>query len=520
MSEQRRLAASTAVFGAATAVSRVAGVLREIVAARFFGASPALGAFLIAFNVPNLIRSLVADSAISAAFVPVFAHLREEGREPEAWRVASIVLWLAAVVLGAAASLFILIAPWVMPLFVLGEKNIDPNLVVSLSRWMFPIVAVLGMTGVVTGILNSYEIFGLPAMAPIAWNGVIIAALVFFPHSATAYAIGVLVATVVQFLIPLPLLRGLDQHLVFSLAWRNPHVIRVLRLMLPVTIGLGLINFNLTLDLSVATLVPGGHADAYLNYAFRMFMLPQGLFSVAVTSVLFPRISRLAARGDMNTFSRTIAGGMRTILFLLLPAAAISIALAKPITRVLFQHSSFTSSDTSHVAAVLVAFSLGLTSNGIALLLTRAFFALQLPQIPTKIAVGNLVLNAVLDLALYKPLGAAGIALSTAIVTTWNATVLMVILRRHVGRLHLAEVMGETARIVVATVYCTAAAFGVWWPLDTILGRSVPAQVVSVGLALSAGGAVYMVAGRILQLSDMEVLEGLLRRFRGRPAAG
>ena len=148
-----------------------------------------------------------------------------------------------------------------MPLFVPGNQNIDPNLVVELSRWMFPIVAILGMTGVVTGILNSYEIFGLPALAPIAWNGVIIIALVARPGSAAAYAISVLLATIVQFVIPLPLLRGRGPgHRRFSLAWRNPHVIRVLRLMIPVTIGLGLINFNLTLDLAVATLVPGGHA--------------------------------------------------------------------------------------------------------------------------------------------------------------------------------------------------------------------------------------------------------------------
>lgn len=518
MTEQRRLAASTAVFGAATAISRVAGVVREIVAATFFGSSPALGAFLIAFNVPNLVRSLVADTAISAAFVPVFAQLREEGREAEAWRVASIVLWLAAVILGALASLFILVAPWVMPIFVPGHQNISTSLVVELSRWMFPIVAILGMTGVVTGILNSYEIFGLPAMAPIAWNAVIILALVLYQGSAEAYAIGVLVATIVQFLIPLPLLRGHGQSLVFSLAWRNPHVIQVLRLMVPVTLGLGLINFNLTLDLSIATLVPGGHADAYLNYAFRMFMLPQGLFSVAVSAVLFPRISRLAARGDMDGFARTFAAGARTIVFLLLPAAAISIALAEPITRLLFQHSKFMPTDTSQVATTLIAFSLGLIGNGLALLLTRAFFALQLPQVPTRIAVGNLFLNAILDLAFYKPFGAAGIALSTAVVTTWNASVLLVMLRRQVGYLHMTEVAGETVRIVVATAYCTAAAFGVWWPLDQLLGRSLPAQIVTLGLGLAAGGGAYLAAGRILMLSDMDVLAGLAGRLRGRAA--
>src|SRR3954464_7915989 len=188
MSEQRRLAAPTAAFGAATAVSRVAGVVREIVAASFFGSSPALGAFLIAFNVPNLVRSLVADTAISAAFVPVFVELREQGREPEAWRVASIVLWLAAVVLGALSALFVLAAPWIMPLFVPGDQNIDPDLVVTLSRYLFPIIVILGMTGVVTGILNSYDIFGVPAMAPIAWNGIIILALVLFAGDIRAYA--------------------------------------------------------------------------------------------------------------------------------------------------------------------------------------------------------------------------------------------------------------------------------------------------------------------------------------------
>ena len=215
-----------------------------------------------------------------------------------------------------------------MPLFVPGHQNIDPDLVVTLSRYLFPIIVILGMTGVITGILNSYDIFGVPAIAPVAWNAIIILALVLFAGDITAYAIGVLIATVSQFLIPLPLLRG-RSHFVVSLAWRHPDVQRILRQMLPVTIGLGLINFNLTIDLVIATLA-SPHADADLNYAFRLFMLPQGLFSVAVTVVLFPEISRLAARGDTAGFARTVSTGARTIVFLLLPAAAVSIALAEP----------------------------------------------------------------------------------------------------------------------------------------------------------------------------------------------
>jgi putative peptidoglycan lipid II flippase len=510
MSDRRRLAVSTAAFGSATALSRVAGVVREQAAAYYFGSGPALGAFLIAFNVPNLIRALVADTAISAAFVPVFVELREQGREPEAWRVASIVLWLAAVVLGAISALFIIAAPWIMPLFVPGDQHIDPDLVVTLSRYLFPIVVILGMTGVITGILNSYDIFGVPAIAPVAWNGIIILALVLFAGDIEAYAIGVLVATVSQFLIPLPLLRG-RSHFVVSLAWRHPDVQRMLRQMLPVTIGLGLINFNLTLDLVIATLA-SPHADSDLNYAFRLFMLPQGLFSVAVTVVLFPQISRLAARGDTAAFARTVSTGARTIVFLLLPAAAVSIALASPIVRLVFEHGGFTSSDTAHVAATLAAFSLGLVSNGVALLMTRGFFALQEASTPTKVAAGNLFLNLILDLILYKPFGAAGIALATAVVTTWNATVLATLLSRRVGSLHIREVAGEAARIGVATVYCTAAAFGVWWPLDQLLGRSILAQVASVGLGLAAGAGAYLAAGRILHLAEMDVLASLARR--------
>jgi putative peptidoglycan lipid II flippase len=505
----RRLAVSTAAFGGATFISRVVGLLREIVAARMFGTSPALGAFLIAFNIPNLVRSLFADSAISAAFVPVFIELRATKGEAAAWRVASIVLWMTAIILGALSAVLILIAPLLMPIFVPGS-SINSDLVVTLSQIMFPIVVILGLTGVVTGILNSYHVFGLPAFAPVVWNLVIVGFLLAQPHSVDAYAWGVLVATVVQFLIPLPLLRGRSHHgLVFSLAWDNPDVRRILRLMVPVTIGLGLINLNLTIDLAVGSL-GSSNVVPDLNYAFRLFMLPQGLFSVAVSAVLFPEISRLAALRDTPGYVRRIAEGSRTIVFLLLPAAALSAVLSRPIVRLLFQHGQFTPSATTNVANTLIAFSLGLVFNGLALLFTRAFFARQESRVPTEVACINLVLNAVLDILLYKPFGAAGIALGTSIVTSWNAAALAVLLRRRVGSLHLREVAGETGRIAIATTFCAATAIVVWWPLDSLLGRSIPAQAVSLGMAFFAAGAVYLAAGRMLRLADVAVLQGLL----------
>ncbi|MGN6380057.1 MAG: murein biosynthesis integral membrane protein MurJ [Gaiellales bacterium] len=510
---RRRLAASTAAFGGATALSRVAGLLRDAIAARYFGSGAAMSAFQVAFNIPNLLRALFADAALSAAFVPVFVEVREKRGEVEAWRVASIVLWLVALILGGLSALFVVLAPLLVPVLMAGQSNVPTDLVVELSRWLFPIVVLLGLTGVVTGILNSYHVFGIPAFAPVVWNLVIIAFLLAFAGNIEAYAIGVLVATFIQFLIPLPLLRGRGS-LAFEVTWRNPHVRRILTLMVPVSIGLGLININLTIDLLV-----GAHASSHttsdLNYAFRLFMLPQGLFSVAVSAVLFPEISRLAAVRDVTGFSRRIAEGTRTIIFLLLPATAISIVLAAPITRLVYQRGSFGPTQTMHVSAALVAFSLGLVANGLALLLTRSFFALQEPGVPTRVAVVNLFLNFALDLA-FLHFGAAGIALSTSIVTAFNAIVLGVILRRRVGSLHMREVSGEVVRIAIASVYCVTAAFAVWWPLDHVLGRSLVAQVISLGLALVLGGVCYVASARMLRLTDADLVMGLIAPARGR----
>src|SRR5439155_13615884 len=351
MADTRRLATSTAVFGAATAISRVAGLVREIVAATLIGSGSVYSAFTVAFNLPNLIRAVVADNAISAAFVPVFLELREQGEEEEAWQVAGMVVWTTAVVLGAVSALLMLLAPLFVPLLMIGSDNVSSDLVVTLTRWLFPIVVLMGLTGVVTGILNSQRIFGVPAFAPVVWNVVIVAAMLVFArsgsleHRATVYAIGILLATVVQFLIPLPLLRGSGLGLAFRLGFGNPHVRRILTLMLPVSLGLGLINVNLTLDTLIAT-HHSGSAAGDLGYAFRLFMLPQGLFSVAVSTVLFPELARAAAGRDLADVSRIVARGTQAIVFLLLPAAAVSIALAEPLVRLLYQHGQFTAVDT------------------------------------------------------------------------------------------------------------------------------------------------------------------------------
>jgi putative peptidoglycan lipid II flippase len=513
----RRLAWSTAIFALATGLSRILGLVREVVAAYYFGAQGKINAFTVAFQVPNLIRALVADAALSSAFVPVFSELLEKGERKRAWRVASSLFWLMLLGLGGLVALLIVLAPWVIAPF--GDPGGDKQLAIGLSRVLFPIVALLGVSGVIVGILNSYEHFTVPALTPVFWNLAIIAGLVLgVPRAQTmdaklyVYAVSIVIGTIIQVLLPVPWLRGLDGRLHMAIDWRDPAVRRVFVLMVPVTIGLGLINFNLVVDSIFASrLIDPELAPTAIDKAFRVYMLPQGMFSVAVATVLFPSLSRLATRGDYDGFRHTVGMGLRQIAFLLVPASVLSAVLAEPIVRLLYQRGEFQASQTHVVAGALAAFAAGLTFNGTMLMLNRAFFSLQSPWIPTAVALGNLGLNAVLDAAFYR-FGVWGIPLSTTFVNIAGTAALLELLRRRLGRIEFGETARAFVKIVVASAVVAVVSYGVWRGLDTELGRSVGAQIVSIGLAIAGSVVAYALACRTLKVHELRALLSLRRR--------
>jgi putative peptidoglycan lipid II flippase len=513
----RRLAWSTAIFALATGLSRILGLVREIVASYYFGAAGKINAFTVAFQVPNLVRSLVADAALSSAFVPVFSELLEKGEKKRAWRVASTLFWLMLLGLGALVALLIVIAPLVIAPF--GDPGGDKELAIGLSRVLFPIVALLGVSGVIVGILNSYDHFTVPALSPVFWNLAIILGLVLgVPHADTidaklyVYAISIVIGTVIQVLLPVPWLLKLDGRLHMVLDWRDPAVRRVFALMVPVTIGLGLINFNLVIDSIFASrLIDPELAPTAIDKAFRIYMLPQGMFSVAVATVLFPSLSRLAARGDLGGFRHMVGIGLRQIAFLLVPASVLSAVLAEPIVRLLYQRGSFDPGQTPVVAGALAAFAAGLTFNGTMLLLNRAFFSLQSPWIPTAVALGNLGLNALLDAVFYR-FGTWGIPLSTTFVNIAGTAALLALLRRRLGTIELRESASAFVRIVAASAVAGAVGYGVWRGLDEELGRGLAAQIVSTGTALLAATAAYGLTCRALGVHELRALLSLRRR--------
>ena len=518
----RRLARNTAFFSVATGLSRLLGLAREVVAASYFGVTGAMSAFTIAFQVPNLVRALFADSALQGAFVPVFTELLERGERREAFRVASTLFFLICLVLGALTALFILLAEPVMSLFAPGFDE-DPaldDLTVHLAQIMFPIVVLLALSGLTVGMLNSFEHFAIPALAPVAWNLVIILALVglvpVFPEEDEiyAYAIGILAGTIVQFLLPLPWLRGRGERFTFSLDWRNERVRRVLKLMFPVTIALGLINVSLAINVAIGSLV-SDETPAAIDKAFRIYQLPQGLFSISIATILFPTLARLAARGAGEELRRTMAGGVRQIALLLIPSAVLMAVLAEPVTRLVYERGVFDAEATDLTSTAMFWWSLSLPFQGISLLFSRTFFSLQRPWATTALAGLNLIVNFILALALYERFEIAGIVVATVAGTVVMCLAQGWILRGALGGLEGGRLVAAGLRMLAAGALLGGVAYGVWQLLDDALGRSLAAQLAAVLTAIAAGVATYTAAVWALRVPEARQMRALLVRRGG-----
>jgi putative peptidoglycan lipid II flippase len=516
----RSFARNTAIFSIATGLSRVAGLFREVLASSYFGTSGPFSAFTIAFQLPNVVRSLFADAALSAAFVPVFTELLEHGKKREAFRLASTLFLLLCAALGAITALFIVGAGLIMPLFTGDKFSSELNqLTVGLSRVLFPIVLLLGLNGLVVGILNAYDHFSIPAISPLVWNVVIMVFLVatrpFFhgDQQMYAYAIGILAGTVVQFAMALPVLRQVGFHFEWCFDWRDPRVKRVLMLMLPVTLGLGLINFGALIDSTLGSLI-SQDAPRAIDAAFRIYMLPQGIFSVAIATVLFPALSRLAARRDYDGLRALCANGVRLIFLLLLPAAAATTVLAEPITRLVYQRGAFGPESTALVSSALFWFSFSLPFSGVNLLLTRTFFSLQRPWATTALAAVNITVNIGVSVALYGPFGVPGIVIGTAISSAVMAAAQTYWLRRMLGgRLEGLETAWALVAMLIAAAGFAAAAFGSWLLLDEVFGRSLVGQLISVGGGLAIGAVLYI---RLVLFLDIPEAAQVRRVIDGR----
>jgi putative peptidoglycan lipid II flippase len=493
-----------------------------VAGASFFGTGAAMSAFTLASQVPNLFSNLFSQAALSAAFVPVFTELVQEGRKREAFRLAATLFWVILIVLGVLTALWMALAGVIAPLFT--GSAISGSLTAGLSRVLFPVVLLLSLTGLLVGILQSYDEFTIPALAPAVWNVVILVLLIVlrpqFHHHIYAYAVAWLAATVVQLAMVLYALRRIDFRLTFAIDWHDPRMRQVLLLFIPVTLSIGIINLDIFINAGFGSLVhthPRGQAPAAINAAFRIYMLPQGVFSVAVATVLFPTLSRFAVRRDPTGIRRAVGNGMRQINLFLIPSAALLLVMATAITRLVYQRNQFGPTSTHLTSEALFWFAFSLPFAGINLLLSRTFFALQRPWIPTKLAAINMVVDVIVSVALYKPLGIAGLVIGTASANAVMTAMQLYRLRIGLnGRLEGGQTLMITARIMIATVLMAAVAWGIWDGIDHLLGRSLIAQIFSVGVAMAVAIAVYARLVLWMRVPEARQIQFLVKQRLGR----
>jgi putative peptidoglycan lipid II flippase len=518
---QKKLAWAAVIVAGATGISRIVGVAREILTASAYGVSVQLNTFASVAVIPNLIRQLVADAAISAAFVPVFTSLFTKGERERAYRLASSLLSFMTLVVGAATVVLVVIAPALISLFYpeFTHSSYVYHLAYSLLRILLPTVLLFSVSGVLIGVLYSYERFTMPAVVSIVWNLVIIAFIALFSSGSSlgiyALAWGTLAGTVAQLVLLIPPLRRIDLRWSVVFAWRDPLLRRVLALMVPVTITLGILNFNALVDFFFAQFV-SDRAAAQINYAFRLYQLPQGMFAITIGTVLFPTLSRRAAELDIDGFRETLSLGVRQIFFVSLPFLAWFVVVPHPVVQLIYQHGRFGAADTALVAPVLAYFTLGMAFANANIMFNRGFQSLQRPWLPLYVGLVNLGLNALLDWVLYKPLGARGIVLSTSLVSAFNFLALLWLMRRQIDLVDGRRILRSVGRIAVCAGALAVVSFALWHALRAFGDQGLVRLILVVVIVFGVSGLVYLGLARLLRVEELSVVGLLLRRGGGR----
>jgi len=513
-----RVATSAMSMTAATAISRVLGLVREQVIAALFGAGLSTDAYNTAFRIPNLLRDLFAEGALGAAFVPVVSEkLRNAGRS-EAFRLTNLVLNSLLIILGAVTVLIVLFSKELTWLLASGFFSIPgkAELAILMTRILGSFLLFVSLAAVFMGALNAFGHFFLPALAPAVFNLVNIVVTIglapimrrYGVDPILALATGSMLGGIAQFAIQVPALRGEGFRYSAALDTRDPGVRKIASMLVPAIIGLSVTQINVVIDTQIASRFGNGPVT-WLNYAFRLIQLPIGLFGVSLGTVNLAAISRMLAGGERQEAGRTVRESVETSFLLNFAASAGLIALAIPIVRVIFQHGRFTAIDTEQTAALLVMYSLGVAAYAAVKILAPAFYALQDPYFPLKAGAVAIGLKIALNIALSTFIGFTAVALTTSIAAWINFSLLSRKLSRTLEGFTGAGLLRSMFR---SLLICAAMGVGVLLLARQIPGSSMTAELLRLGAAMAAGVALLLGLGHVLHAPEVDRLVQAVRR--------
>jgi putative peptidoglycan lipid II flippase len=519
---------SSGAMAAATLTSRLLGMVREMVYARFMGDGWVAGAFQFAFTIPNLFRRLLGEGALTAAFIPIFKEKEKTHGKIEMWRAANAVI--SGLVVAASVVVALVLFGLSLALAV-HSFDAKTELMLRLLRLMFPYMLLVCVAAAMMGMLNARGHFFIPAMGATMLNLVMIASVLWFapklglsypkenrlPHQIFALAIGVLAAGVAQAAFQLPTLWRDGFRYRWVSPWRDETVRRVIYRMIPGTIGVAAFQINVTLVLAIAFWVDP-QIVASFNYAVRLMELPQGMFGISLATYLLPTLSGLAAEKNYTEFRATLRQGVGTMIFLNLIAAVLLVVLAEPIVRLIFQHGKFTEASTGRVAFALQCLAPGLVMFSTVNILARAFYALGDTQTPMKISIACLAVNLALAAALVAPLRQGGLGLANTTTSICNVCLLLYFLRRKLGALEMEPLLVTILPLAVAGTLAGLVAWFGWRVWENSLGhQTVVLQIGEVFVPAGIAGLVYWLAALAFKVpAAKEMAEFAFAKFKRR----
>jgi putative peptidoglycan lipid II flippase len=546
------VAKSAGIVSVAVMGSRVLGLVREMVFARYFGAGFLYDAYQVAFTIPNVLRDLFAEGALSAAFVKVFTDYQLQKSEEEAWRLASMVLNALIVVLSVFVLLGILLAPYFVPLLASGFSPEKAQLTVVMTQIMLPFILLVAMAALAMGVLNTKGRFGVPASASTAFNVIsIIGGLIFAfwlsggnwdkpvdkeaiagisaQWAIIGMAIGTLIGGAAQFLIQVPSLWRVGFRFSPLISFTDEGVRKVMRLMAPAILGTSAVQINVLVNTVFVTEIHGGRS--WLSYAFRLMQFPIGIFGVAIGTAAIPALSRLASQNDIAGFRKTLSDSIGLVFFLTLPSACGLVVLSEPIIRLLYERGVFKPSDTPMTAYALAGYTIGLTGYAAIKVLSPSFYALDDAKKPMIIALCSIVVNAIASYFFMRAFsqigvspdhphgfGHVGVALATSTVALVNFIALAYFMRRRIQRINGRKMLNSFIRIAIASALLSAASFGAYYELTRVMGtEGLLVRIIEVFVPIALGGGVFLAAAKLLGVKELNSAYDIFaKRFKGK----
>lgn len=521
MSEKRKIAKTASVVGGATLLSRIFGFVRDMIVAQLFGAGMATDAFFVAFRIPNLLRRLVGEGSLTASFIPVYSEYISQKSKEEGDELVSASFSVLAIVLILLTGLGVLFSPWIIKLMAYGF-SLEPEkfkLTVLLTRLMFPYIFFIGLVALAMGILNSWKHFAAPALAPVLLNLAIIACALLFSgilkEPILSLAFGVLLGGIVQLLFQIPFIRRKKIAVRFLFRLSHPGVKRIGLLMAPSVLGLGVTQLNVLVSTFLASYLPEG-SISYLYYADRLLEFPMGIFAIAIATAILPMMSEQTAKNDVQGMKETLSFAMRLVFFVTLPAMVGLIVLRLPIINLLFQRGAFNAHSAEMTAQALLFYALGLAAFAGVRIIVPAFYSLQDTKTPVKVAFLALLANAGFGAVLMIPLKHAGLALATSLAAGLNFVLLVILLKKKLGRIGAQKIFHSFLKSLVASVVMGAVAYlicagGPWHTSGATLEKiALLLGAVLIGM-VGYGGVSYFLGGEEMY-SVMEIIRKKIKR--------